>query len=475
MLAQLSQRNIICVQVELNLHREGREQFLSLFPKSVRKVAAVAVGEPSKPFKDWVHSQIRTSWETKRDQVERRRSMAEAAGEDVAEEDLQVPPEPVIDASVIFLPSDDSIPDMSEKAVASTLGKITVPSKAEEGFDEIRYEWLAAEAASTHVKKWVASQKASLIVEGLVPGSWFIQRLEEWHALRSKLRMKHQEYAAKRQQAKADDIDLEDAALDYLDLPSVSNIHNADGRGTPLYGHFKYEDWILLAWRIEFHLLLHAFLRDADDAERTGIPEAHVAHYFQLYYKMKLDPRKVAADGLPQILKVLKGQLELVDNKGGKMLRSKLDADIPWDDFVKDVEKYRRDRLRRIDAGDESAHLTFPRATPKAGVKGTGKGVAKAPAKAAPIVTVSIKRPPPPGADAPEAKKPRPEAESPMAKAPVAKAPVTKAPVAKSPVAKAPVAKAPISKAPVAKAPPVAKVAIKVNIAKAPVAKRKPV
>jgi len=323
-----------------------------------------------------------------------------------------------------------------------------------------------------------------LIVEGLVPGSWFVQGLEEWHALRSKLRTQHQEYAEKRKRAMADGIDLDDAALDFLDLSIVTNVHNADGNGTPLYGHFKYEDWIILAWRIELHLLVHAFLQDADDAERTGIPEAHAAHYYQVYYKMKLDPRKVAADGLHQTLKVLKGSMELADHKSGKMLRSKLEADVPWEDFVKDVEKYRRDRMRRIDAGDESANITFPRATPKAGAKGAGKGVAKGKT----TVTVPVKRSVPEGAEEPAAKTPRLEGQSPTIKISVAKVPVTKAPVAKSPVAKAPVAKAPVAKAPVSKAPvakaavakapvakaPVAKApVVKVSVAKAPVAKRK--
>merc|ERR1712136_425937 len=140
-----------------------------------------------------------------------------------------------------------------------------------------------------------------------------------------------------------------------------------------------------------------------------------------------------------------------------------------FDVFVRGVESYRRDRLRRIEAGDESAQLKFPKPAPKAAApKGApAKGVVKAPVTKAPV------------------------AKGPVAKAPVAKvacSPV-KTVVAKSPAAVTTGVKRPVVDV-VANGGPalkklrpegsiVAKVAktpgVNVAVAKVPVAKRPPV
>merc|ERR1740117_2748451 len=195
----------------------------------------------------------------------------------------------------------------------------------------------------------------------------------------------------------------------------VDNIHDADGKGTPLYGNFRYEDWVLLSFRYELHLLSYAFAMDVNDADRPAIPEAHVAHYYNVYFKTKLDPAKMDKKTFEEVLKVLKGPCELAESTLGsskvKVLKSKLDKDTNTEDFVKAIEEYRRDRFRRMDAGDESAILTFPRPVAKAGVKRPA----------------SLD-----DADENPAKKMRPETPAgPPGKAAVAKAPVSKAPVAK--------------------------------------------
>merc|ERR1740117_1698600 len=208
----------------------------------------------------------------------------------------------------------------------------------------------------------------------------------------------------------------------------VDNIHDADGKGTPLYGNFRYEDWVLLSFRYELHLLSYAFAMDVNDADRPAIPEAHVAHYYNVYFKTKLDPAKMDKKTFEEVLKVLKGPCELTESELAsskcKVLKSKLDKETNTEDFVKAIEEYRRDRFRRMDAGDESAILTFPR--PVAG--------AKAPAKAGPpVAKAGVKRPASlDDADENPAKKMRPETPAgPPGKAAVAKAPVSKAPVAK--------------------------------------------
>merc|ERR1712107_34929 len=162
-------------------------------------------------------------------------------------------------------------------------------------------------------------------------------------------------------------------------------------------------------------------------------------------------------------------------------LRSKMDPGTTPEEFVKAVEKFRRERAKRVFAGDESANLTFPRKAPgpaKAGAPGKGGPPAKAKAEAKSLkaaVKPTAKGAPPAAAqDAPKrpvtkaatdesdneehepaTKKPRNDGgvPAPFGKANVAKAPVAKSPVTKA-ISKAPVAKAPVAKAPVAKSKP---------------------
>ncbi|CAK0819187.1 unnamed protein product, partial [Prorocentrum cordatum] len=76
-------------------------------------------------------------------------------------------------------------------------------------------------------------------------------------------------------------------------------------------------------------------------------------------------------------LRVLQAPLELVEQRPGvRILRSTIERDVPLDDFVRAVEKYRRDRARRREAGDESAKLCFPRrkaAAPAVGAAAAAK------------------------------------------------------------------------------------------------------
>lgn len=289
--------------------------------------------------------------------------------------------------------------------------------------------------------------------------------------MRRELRQQHQNYGKQKKIIEEAGGDVDDPVV--VDLAEVKNIHDADGEGTPVYGDFTYEDWMLLAWRLELHLLVHAFIQDCGDLDCPGMPAKHIAHYFQLYYSTSYNPQaRLGKDSLAAVVKLLKAPLELYEHRGKvTLLKSTLDKDTPLEDFVLGIEKYRRDRGRRIQAGDESARLSFPRPAAKA------KG-----GKAGPPKVIVVKRPlqPEVGEESP-AKRPRPEAKSPTTppdaraepvKARLAKAPVAKGPVAKAPVAKGPVAKAPVAKVAMGKTMPGPKAPLtKVPVAKGPVAK----
>ncbi|CAE8620975.1 unnamed protein product [Polarella glacialis] len=239
--------------------------------------------------------------------------------------------------------------------LASSYAKFSLPSLAE-GFDEVRYEWLGEGEAGDHLRKWILQQKERLVVEGLTPGPWFASKIKAWKEARTSFR--HAEFSAR---AKSDPTLLDLASSS--DLSAVKDVHDADGSGMPVYAGFKYEDWLLLSWRYELHLLVHSFASDVADPDRPGIPEDHVAHYFSVYFETKLEPRaRLGVDGLDAVVKLLREPVVLSEVRADyRILKSELDKDTPIEAFVLGVEAFRRDRNRRIEAGDESAQLSFPK------------------------------------------------------------------------------------------------------------------
>lgn len=490
MLAQLAGRSCIVPEVRSALLKPERKELLAKFPPTTKKVAAVLVGEPSKPFKDWVHSKIRADYEAKKALVEKRKDIAEASGEELPASELEPPPEPELGEAVWFMPR-TGVPDLSEKAIAGAYAHFSLPD-GDEGFDEVRYEWLNKDAAEDHLQKHLSELKATLLVDGLTPGPWFQEKWQGWRKLRQELRTNFSKHKA----SGNEDVSLSDVAL-----AGLTDIHDCDGKGTPLYCGFKYEDWLLLSWRYELHLLVHGFTVDVEDPDRQGIPVDHVPHYFSLYYGVKYDPKgKLGVDNLAALVKLLKVPMELVERKQGrKVLQSQLGKETCVEDFVKGIETYRRDRCRRVEAGDESAKLVFPKPVPKppatpspakakapAGKAGPAKAKAKPgmarpvlPAKAvppkAPVAKsplpagmVAVKRPLPGDAasEAAAAKRPKPaEAGAPAVPTPRGAA-IVKRVGATSSVPLVPVAYRAPAQVGLVKRPG--------SIGKAPVAKRKP-
>ncbi len=195
----------------------------------------------------------------------------------------------------------------------------------------------------------------------LEPGEWFKGKLKAWHSLRVELRKRSIEYTMKKKES----VELDNVSFDTkgVAIEDIEDIHNIDLKGTPIYACFKYEDWVLLSWRYELHLLAHAFTADVADPDRPGIPVEQLPHYYSIYYKTKCDPGKLGADNLLEVFKLLKcPDVELATKGGNTMiLCSSFDKELPLKVFIIGVESYRRDRIRRFDAGEESAQLHFPR------------------------------------------------------------------------------------------------------------------
>jgi len=273
--------------------------------------------------------------------------------------------------------------------LSQSFAHFTIPEK-EEGFDDIRYEWQKEAASKDYLRKWVLDRKLTSRIEDLQPGQWFVDKLVEWTKTYSEWQAKQKEYknsaAKKAKDEKKEEEKKEEGAGDNdeekgddLDIFSVEDVCDV-GSGEPLFANFTFEDWALLQLRFEMYFLQLAFRKDVDDEERVGIHETHLAFYYNKYYRKQLTPKHFGMSTNHEICKLVKDTVSISETTN--VLVSALAEDTESVDiFVKLTEENRRERQRRIDAGDETAKLKFsqmvmqqpqaPKAAP-AGVRPAG-------------------------------------------------------------------------------------------------------
>lgn len=158
--------------------------------------------------------------------------------------------------------------------------------------------------------------------------------------------------------------------VEVLDVDDITDL----GSGEPLFANFEYEDWMLLSIRFELHLLLHGFKKDLADPERPSFGEKHLSLLFNRYFGKAFDQDVFGVTRFEELVKLVKDALSLDTNH---MLVTALGADASHDTFVKLTEVHRRERIRLLDAGIESAELRFKepakmqlKTSPAAGQKG---------------------------------------------------------------------------------------------------------
>merc|ERR1712129_88287 len=134
------------------------------------------------------------------------------------------------------------------------------------------------------------------------------------------------------------------------------------GNGEPLFANFAYEDWTLLGYRLEFHLMLHAWKKDVNDPDRPSFKENHMPFYYSKYFKKQFVLANLNVEKLEDFIDYIKDSVSVNDST--KYFETQLDEDLPFDNFVKVAEEHRRDMQRRVDAGDETATLKFTRQAP---------------------------------------------------------------------------------------------------------------
>jgi len=160
--------------------------------------------------------------------------------------------------------------------------------------------------------------------------------------------------------------ELERQELDIFSVEAVCDL----GDGEPLFANFTFEDWAMLSLRFELHLLVHSFMRDCNDSERTGVHPEHLAFYYNKYYKKGLSPKNYGVETIEELAGMVRDTVIIC----AKVMESQLIHDLDSNEiFVKLTEESRRERQRRIDSGDMSAVIKFP-SPPDHGLLSLGAG-----------------------------------------------------------------------------------------------------
>lgn len=272
--------------------------------------------------------------------------------------------------------------DLTASALVKDLGSFSFPTE-DEGFDAVDFEWQPRAVAETHLRSWILEKKVTTCVEDLEPSEWFREKLQVWHKDLQDWLTKLNEFkdpirraallaskaAAQEAAGDASKVDGQKDAegppaedgkqqpveldKEELDVFSVQDVCGLNG-GEPLFAHYTFEDWALLNLRFELHLLSHAFRHDCQDPERPGISPDNLPFYYNHYYKKPLNIRNFGIDHVDQLLAMVRDTVVVCS----RVLESQVTDDLESNEiFVKLTEESRRERQRRIDAGDSSAQL----------------------------------------------------------------------------------------------------------------------
>jgi len=273
------------------------------------------------------------------------------------------------------------IKDLTAEVAAKAFKSFCLPAE-DEGFDDLQYEWQPEKESSEYLHKWVLQQKLMARIEDILPGSWFKDNHGEWIKTLAKWQAKQREYktsAAKKNKdelAKKKDeaikkaetdgvtIELNDEMLslgDEHDIHTIKDICDV-GHGEPLFANFAFEDWALLQLRVELYLMQVAYAHDSGDADRVGIHETNLAFYYSKYFKKQLILKFFSCSTLGGLLSLV-GDAVRIDAESQvlvSVLSQVLDTKVIFESCVRLVEDVRRERQRRVDAGDETARIKFP-------------------------------------------------------------------------------------------------------------------
>merc|ERR1712137_901196 len=252
-----------------------------------------------------------------------------------------------------------SVKDLSPQVTNQFMRQFSIPDKGE-GFDRVEFEWEDDDASAVYLKTRVQEQKILARLDELQPGQWFTEKLATWKKQIEEWQTKQKEFQAKQESTKKDkkegEEDQEDEEMKGVDIFSVEDVCDVGG-GEPLFSSFQPEDWKLMELRYEMYLLCQGFKRDVADDEHPGIHESHLVYYYGKYLKKGITIKYYGKETNKEALDLVKDTMSINDKD---MVTTQLSADVETPEIIlKLTEESRRERQRRIDAGDETARLKF--------------------------------------------------------------------------------------------------------------------
>ena len=297
-----------------------------------------------------------------------------------------------------FLPR--PVTDMVSTVFNSTFTDFTIPNE-EEDFTEIRYEWATALASKEYMRSWMQAKKITSRVEELTPSDSFSTKVAEWQKLQNEWQTKQKEFKSdpikqqaaelraekekryqekqEKQKAQAEGTQAPEgegttgnggngegeaeAPVDELegfvplDIYSVEDITDI-GEGEPLFANFTFEDWALINLRFELMLLMQFFRQEVTDPDRPGIHESHVGYYYNRCFRKALNPKLFGVTTITEVCDFVKDVVTILNN--GILSPAVSEEHLAnLDKLVRLTEEARRERNRRLEAGDESCRLKF--------------------------------------------------------------------------------------------------------------------
>lgn len=394
-------RNFLVLQIRSNLVEEERSKLLQRFSADdFTRIAMVMLGEPTEAYKRKVQELVLADKSTAAREYPPIDFAVASTAKAAQTIDASCDPEmaggelPVAcaeasgggpAAEAVELTEDEkklwhrrrATPDITKAEFLPALSNFSLPTEAE-GFDSVDYPWQPADRCADLLKEYVLDKKLTERIDSLRPGEWFRQEwkrwtklLQEWRALHTQWRnpTKRKALLEKRNAvAKGDEGEagekVREVFVEDEDVHAVADVKDL-GNGEPLFSKFEFEDWSLLSLRFELHLLLHSFRRDAGNLERTSFIESHLLFYYNRYFTKNLMLHNFAVDCTSKLFEFFEDALALDETgQSYKVPRALLPEDTAFDKFMKFAEEQRRDRQRRVDAGDETACLKFPRPNP---------------------------------------------------------------------------------------------------------------
>ena len=129
-----------------------------------------------------------------------------------------------------------------------------------------------------------------------------------------------------------------------------------------------------MSLHFELHLLAHAFGKDVNDPERSGIILDHLPFYYNKYFKKPLVPKAFGVDTVKELVELAADSVRITDKDTIESLMAEEMENMQV--FAQMTEEARRHRKYKLDLGEESAKLKLTPQAHAMPVSGGGGGFA---------------------------------------------------------------------------------------------------